>query len=96
MALETRFARAASGPVPYRVDGSGTWQLLIVSDWAQPYGEPGVGAFDAFTQALAAADARADVRSIVPSSRQTAEDRGAATLKGLPGEWLLLAVTAVR
>jgi len=24
------------------------------------------------------------------------EDRGPATLKGLPGEWLLFAVTAVR
>jgi class 3 adenylate cyclase/pimeloyl-ACP methyl ester carboxylesterase len=59
VALETRFARAASGPVPYRIDGSGSRQLLIISDWAQPYGEPGVGAFDTFARALAASDARA-------------------------------------
>ena len=59
MALETRFARAASGPVPYRIDGSGSRQLLIISDWAQPYGEPGIEAFDAFAQALTAGDARA-------------------------------------
>ena len=58
MALETRFARAASGPVPYRIDGSGSRQLLIISDWAQPYGEPGVVAFDAFAEAVAAGDAR--------------------------------------
>jgi len=59
VALETRFARAASGPVPYRIDGSGSRQLLIISDWGQPYGEPGVEAFDAFARALAAGDARA-------------------------------------
>src|SRR5438874_2035308 len=46
MGLETRFARAASGPIPYRVDGSGARHLLIVSDWAQPYGEPGVAAWE--------------------------------------------------
>src|SRR5947207_2504434 len=57
MGLETRFARAASGPIPYRVDGSGARHLLIVSDWAQPYGEPGVAAFDGFAQALAGNDA---------------------------------------
>ena len=54
MGLETRFARAASGPIPYRVDGSGARHLLIISDWAQPYGEPGIAAFDEFAQALAA------------------------------------------
>jgi class 3 adenylate cyclase len=58
VALETRFARAASGPVPYRVDGSGSRQLLVISDWAHPYGEPGVAAFDAFTRTLTAADAK--------------------------------------
>ena len=58
MALETRFARAASGPVPYRVDGAGPRQLLVISDWAHPYGEPGVAAFDAFTRTLMAAGAQ--------------------------------------
>jgi class 3 adenylate cyclase len=57
--LETRFARAPSGPVPYRVDGSGSRQLLIVSDWAKPYGEPGMAAFDAFARDLADQDAMA-------------------------------------
>jgi len=58
VAVETRFARAASGPVPFRIDGSGSRQLLIISDWAQPFGEPGVGAFDAFAEAVAAGDGR--------------------------------------
>ncbi len=31
---------------------------MIISDWAQPYGEPGVGEFDAFAAAVAAGDAR--------------------------------------
>jgi class 3 adenylate cyclase len=57
--LETRFARAPSGPVPYRVDGAGSRQLLIISDWAHPYGDPGIAAFDAFAAELATHDARA-------------------------------------
>ena len=31
---------------------------MIISDWAQPYGEPGLATFDAFTRTLMAADAR--------------------------------------
>ena len=59
MGLETRFARAPSGPVPYRIDGAGVRQLLIISDWAHPYGDPGVAAFDAFAAELATHGARA-------------------------------------
>jgi len=59
VAVETRFARIPSGPVPYRVDGSGTRQLLILSDWGQPYGEPGGAAYEAFARQLAGHDAQA-------------------------------------
>jgi pimeloyl-ACP methyl ester carboxylesterase len=89
VALETRFVRAASGPVPYRVDGAGPRQLLVISDWAHPYGEPGVAAFDAFTRTLMAAGAqvvtvldgtiggaegkRADTERRIAAARATAE-----------------------
>jgi len=36
------------------------------------------------------------VRDLVAGAGISFEERGAATLKGLPGEWLLFAVTAVR
>jgi class 3 adenylate cyclase len=51
--VETRFARTPSGPVPYRVDGDGSTQLMIISDWATPYGEPGRPAFDTFAAEMA-------------------------------------------
>lgn len=53
MALETRFARGPSGPIPYRVDGDGDAQLMIISDWHTPYGGPGRGAFETFVAELA-------------------------------------------
>jgi class 3 adenylate cyclase len=53
MALETRFARGPAGSIPYRVDGEGAAQLMIVSDWRTPYGAPGRGAFDTFVGELA-------------------------------------------
>jgi class 3 adenylate cyclase/pimeloyl-ACP methyl ester carboxylesterase len=39
--------------VPYRTDGAGPGQVLIVSDWGNPYGEPGMHAYDAFVSELA-------------------------------------------
>jgi class 3 adenylate cyclase len=41
------------------VDGSGSRQLLIISDWAEPYGEPGLIAYDAFARDLASHDGQA-------------------------------------
>jgi class 3 adenylate cyclase len=52
VSIETRFADGADGTVPYRVDGGGEHDVLLVSDWGAPYGEPGAGAFGRFAGAM--------------------------------------------
>lgn len=51
---ETRFAQTPTGPIAYRVDGEGSAgrSLLVVPDRADPFGQAGPSAFDAFTDAL--------------------------------------------
>ena len=58
VSLETRFAPSPDGPVPFRVDGADGHDVLLISDWRAPYGEPGHAAFDAFARSVTERGAR--------------------------------------
>ncbi len=53
MVADTRFAPGPAGPIAYRLDGDGDRWLLVVGDRADPYGAPGVAAYDTFAGTLA-------------------------------------------
>src|ERR1700688_2182773 len=98
MPPQTRFTRSGNVHIAYQVVGEGPLDLVFVPGWVSHvelmWEEPTRASF------LVAAAANADetlvsstVKDLVTGSGIAFADRGAHTLKGIPGEWRLYAAS---